>query len=741
METIVEHQNDADPTREGWKLSNPQLRVRGGVETVRERRFAYWSINDTGNEDGCYTRSLVRTQEERLWPVAMIAQTRAQLTRPWRMTMVARVVDVTATGTGFGLVLLDGSTHWRVSLTKEGAFYDSHARKPARYGKRLDTTDTYHQYELVLEPRTPGVPSRADQVTLFVDDVEHARLVRGDFRRTALCHGISFGSTNSAAKGEVRYRLVRFEMEDLPVATPEAVQPNLPQPHPSIVQKRSDRAWQIGSSKQLFIDRRFVETSENIELTVNPPVKHPEPVLRSDRPWDAFRLIFFSIAEDKGIYKMWYQAYDNDQWAREPSQDGKPGRPLGTPRMCYATSKDGLTWDKPSLGLVDYQGSKDNNILLEGSSKLAYVFIDPHGPAEQRYKMLSGIGTTRMRTSPDGVHWTLHPQVVWEPRWDTQKQAWWDARIGKYVVQTRVQIEEPNLLPFPFVAPIPSDPPVVAPKLYRPRRALGRVEMDDIMSPWPTDRVRTVMAADELDPPRSDIYHPGGVYQYPYAADAYFMFPLTYQHFRHGEGHAQNDGVNDCQFAASRDGIHWMRYDRKPFIPRGVPGAPDHGMTHGTGYFVRKGSSLYQYYGGWPWTHGGFRSLSPAERQDRKNWGRQFVGVVEHRLDGFVSADAPYTGGWLVTPPVVFQGRQLVLNIDVAAMGGARVEIQNAKGQPMPGFVMDDCDRILMNDVAYVVRWQGDTDVSSLAGQPIRLKFEMRSAKLYAFQFVSRVAR
>ena len=479
----------------------------------------------------------------------------------------------------------------------------------------------------------------------------------------------------------------------------------------------------VGSQKQLFIDHKFIAAKEDITLAVNPPVKRPEPVLKSDKPWDAFALIYFSVGQNSDLYKMWYQAFDNDQWGG------------GVPRMCYAVSKDGLDWEKPNLGLVEYQGSKENNILLQGSSKLAYVFIDPHGTPEQRYKMLSGIGTTRVRTSPDGIHWKLHPQIVWNPPWDTQKQAWWDSRINKYVVQTRVQLKAENALPFPFVSPIQSDPPVIAPKLHRPVRALGRVEMDDIMKPWPVDQVQTVMTADELDPPNSDIYHPGGVYPYPYAADAYFMFPWVYQHFQPDESPVGNDGLLDTQFAASRDGVHWMRYDRKPYITCGLPGEPDCGMVAAQGPVVRKGHYLYQYYGGWPWTHGGFRVLSQQERQNKANWGRRFVGVVIQRLDGFVSADAPYSGGWLLTPPIVFDGNRLELNVNVGAMGVAQVEIQEADGKPIPGFALDDCGRILFNDVAYTVQWNGKSDISSLAGRPVRLKVFMRSAKLYAFQF------
>ncbi len=483
----------------------------------------------------------------------------------------------------------------------------------------------------------------------------------------------------------------------------------------------------VGGDKQLFIDHCFIETKENVTLVVNPPIKRPGAILHSDKPWDAFRLTYFSVAEDEGVYKMWYQAYDADQWSRGSKS-----------RLCYAVSQDGLNWEKPNVGLVEYQGSKDNNILLE-NKKLAYVFVDPHGAPEERYKTIYGYkrGTpgTQVGVSPDGIHWKLPDTGCLPPGPDTQKQAWWDTRLNRYVVYLRVMLAKENAPTYPFVSPIASNPPVLAPKTMRPGRALGRVETDDITKPWPVDQIRTVLTADEIDPPGSDIYH-HNVYPYPYAADAYFMFPFTYQHFRKGETDVGNDGVNDVQFAASRDGIHWMRYDRKPYISRGFPGEPDGGIVAATGFHIRKGNYLYHYYSAWPWSHGGFRRLSPQERQDKANWGRQHYGVAIQRLDGFVSADAPYAGGWLVTPPMVFRGDRLTLNIDVAALGEARAEMQDERGQPIPGFTLDDCDRILFNEVAYIVRWKGKSDVSALSDRPVRLKIFMRSAKLYAFQFV-----
>ena len=102
----------------------------------------------------------------------------------------------------------------------------------------------------------------------------------------------------------------------------------------------------------------------------------------------------------------------------------------------------------------------------------------------------------------------------------------------------------------------------------------------------------------------------------------------------------RNDGLNDAQFAASRDSIHWMRYDRRPYIGRGL-GTFDGGTIHASTAHLRRGDRFLQMYTGSPWTHGGFRALGDEERRDR-GYGD---GLAEQRLDGFVSADAAYTGG------------------------------------------------------------------------------------------------
>jgi hypothetical protein len=105
------------------------------------------------------------------------------------------------------------------------------------------------------------------------------------------------------------------------------------------------------------------------------------------------------------------------------------------------------------------------------------------------------------------------------------------------------------------------------------------------------------------------------------------------------------------------------------------------------------------------------------------------------RLDGFVSAHASAKGGELLTKPIEFSGGALSLNFATSAAGSVKVELQDAQGQPLPGFHLFDCNELFGDTLDRKVSWKGKVDVSSAAGKSVRLKFALRDADLYSFQF------
>jgi hypothetical protein len=105
------------------------------------------------------------------------------------------------------------------------------------------------------------------------------------------------------------------------------------------------------------------------------------------------------------------------------------------------------------------------------------------------------------------------------------------------------------------------------------------------------------------------------------------------------------------------------------------------------------------------------------------------------RADGFASVTAPFRGGEVVTHPLRFSGRRLVLNVSTGAAGSLRVELQDAAGKPLPGFGLADCREVVGDDLERTVTWAGGADLAALRGTPVRLRWVLKDADLYAFQF------
>ncbi len=107
------------------------------------------------------------------------------------------------------------------------------------------------------------------------------------------------------------------------------------------------------------------------------------------------------------------------------------------------------------------------------------------------------------------------------------------------------------------------------------------------------------------------------------------------------------------------------------------------------------------------------------------------------RTDGFISLRAGAALGEVVTKPLIFSGNSLSVNYSTSAAGSLRVELQEITGAPVPGFSLADCPVIVGDAIAQRVKWQNDPALASLAGKPVRLRFEMCEGDLYSFCFGS----
>lgn len=184
---------------------------------------------------------------------------------------------------------------------------------------------------------------------------------------------------------------------------------------------------------------------------------------------------------------------------------------------------------------------------------------------------------------------------------------------------------------------------------------------------------------------------------------------------------------NEVHLAFSRDGFHWDRPNRKPFLaPSEKPGAWNWGNVQSAGGgFCVVGDELFIYYSG--------RGGSPGGDGKVRDTGAA-TGLARLRRDGFASLDAGPDGGTLATRPLTFgKGRHLFVNAD-AHGGTLSVEILDAKtSQPIPPFVADGCRSVTAEGTRQRVLWDGAADLGALAGKTVRLRFHLRQASLYAF--------
>ncbi len=466
----------------------------------------------------------------------------------------------------------------------------------------------------------------------------------------------------------------------------------------------------VGSEKQLFIDDLFFATSQGIQLQVNPAHKTGELNVQRDQPWESATLNWFSVMEDRAgtlkgenspraKYRMWYETYDIEGW---PTTDDTS--------FCYAESTDGIKWTKPDLGLSSYQEKTTNNILFrqigpEGAHSRVHgasVFKDPNAPKEERYKAVSQGMFASKGTPPyyvagmysaDGLRWTRYAEPICEVFSDSQYSGFWDDQTKQYTIYGRVAGRG---------------------------RALGRSTSEDFTFFEPLE---LVLETDDQDPPNSDLYNPAA-HKYPYAANAYFMFPSLFQH---------DTETLDIHLAVSRDGVTWTWPQKgNAFIPLGKPGEFDSGSLYMGQGILRVGDELFHYYGGSPIKH----NESKLENLILPGNSRTFSRVTS-RLDGLVSVEAKEENSFFITPPLRFTGNILKLNADVRDGGYLRVALLDEQGEAIPGKTADDCDAITGDSVDALVLWKEDGDLTALAGAPIRLRIELHHASLYAFRFTT----
>lgn len=448
----------------------------------------------------------------------------------------------------------------------------------------------------------------------------------------------------------------------------------------------------LGARRELLVDEHFIARMEGAALKPHLPQAH-DVALVCDAPWEGNTSGYFTLFQDGGLYRCYYRGTHHDEATH------KGGHPETT---CYAESQDGITWTKPKLGLVEFNGSKENNIILMGEGCTNFApFKDTHpGCApESRYKALASTGdnTTRKKKpslqawhSADGLRWTRlrEEPVISAGSFDSQNTAFYDAERGEYRAYWRY-----------FTAGHTDE------RGWKPKgvRAIRTAVSKDFLT-WENQ----ADLAYGKDAPVVQLYT-NAVRPYARAPHLLLGFPTRYQ-----PKQSQVEPV----LMTSRDGVNFTRWEQ-PLIPLTAPQDRDWNrsnyMTLGMLALPGREQELSVY-------------ASEAYYQGPGSRIRRF----SFRVDGFVSATAAKEGE-VVTKPLTFAGTRLLLNL--VSRGETRVELQDAEGRALPGFTLEDCAPLKGDFVDGAVAWQGGS-LSALAGRPVRLRFALRAADLYALQFV-----
>ena len=475
-------------------------------------------------------------------------------------------------------------------------------------------------------------------------------------------------------------------------------------------------ALDIGNRRELFVDHHLVDALEGEARQV---LHHPVPrevVLVSDRPWEGNGLNYVTVFQDGDLYKMYYRGGEYDRGVTSMHEQV----------YCLATSRDGIHWERPSLGLVKFGGSKDNNILLTEKDKaLGYIchnfspFLDTNPDASklERYKAVGG-GPLFALVSADGVHWrkATDTPIITKGAFDSQNLAFWDSVRGEY-------------------------------RAYHRQFRNGRDVMTETSARFSSGWTEPVFL--EYSPGRGGELYTNQITPYKRAPHIFLGFPTRYEdrglnpatrhlpqwdyrQLRSKGSRREGTAVTEGLFMSSRDGAHFHVF-QEAFVRPGLRTRDSwfYGDNYQNNGLVVTRSTLAEDA---PDELSMYLTESTLQNGKPGKLRRYTI-----RMDGFVSINAPMKGGRVISKPIRFFGSQLSLNCSSSARGGVRVGLTNLQGKPLPGYSLENCPWIYGDFLDRTVEWiqSGEVtdDLGSTAGQPVKLVFELKDADLFSFKF------
>ena len=462
----------------------------------------------------------------------------------------------------------------------------------------------------------------------------------------------------------------------------------------------------LGTGKWVFVDWLGVEPGygtrwsgesghgfcvpQGVELKTHlPAFDLANPAIVSDRPWENHHLSpYATFMADEGRLRCWYET----------------GWNKGEGGMAYAESDNGIDWKKPELGIVEFDGSKKNN-LTDLKCHGGGIFKDPTAPADERYKVASCHWTENERcvigaVSADGLHWRkLDKPILPNQHADTQNVADYDPELKKYVLYTR-QVHSST-----------------------GRRGINRAESDDFRHFEPSV---PVLENNPHDPVDWD-YYCNSYSRWPGAQRAHLMRISMYERI--------SDGMS-VHLATSRDGKIWHRpLGRRPWLGGDERYGEPLTMYATNGIIPSRPGEWSTYTFCEPYGHNTGVTRKASEQSICRSYLRE---------DGFMSISSVGAGRFW-TLPFELTSDSVSVNVDTLYAGYLRCAIVDAgesttggsveAGNAIDGFDLCDCDGLSGDHVDGKLSWKGKSDLRSLRGRMVRLQFELYRADLYAIKF------
>ena len=442
-----------------------------------------------------------------------------------------------------------------------------------------------------------------------------------------------------------------------------------------------------GTQRELFVDRYLInEISDELIQCVHQP-DPKEVVLTTDAPWEGNTSAYYSIFRDDELFRMYYRG---SHW--DTSSKKETHREV----TCYAESRDGVNWVKPKLGIFKFNGSYENNIVLDGLGTHCFVAFKDKNPNVSPELLYKGISRGRpigekglyVYGSPDGLNWKLiqDSPVILDGYFDSQNLAFWDSYTSQYREYHRT-----------FVDGV---------------RAIMTSTSKDFIG-WS----KPVLLAYQKGLPMQHLYT-NAILSYDRAPQLLIGFPSRY---------LPNEGQRvEPTLMSSRDGVRFHRW-LEAVVPESAPkdrrGNRSNYMAWGLVEIPGRPNHLSVY-------------ASEAYYTGPDSRLRRF----EYRKDGFVSIRAGGESGEVITKSFAL-GRlaeRLTVNFQAKKDGFIKVAIEQPNGEPIAGYGISNCNILSGDSLRGQVAWTAGSDISHLQKKyPIvRLRFKMKNSDLFSLQFL-----